>query len=326
MDTDFVETSASTCMGTCPAYTVRIGADGSVTWKGEAYVAAKGLRRTTLAPAVARDLLEKFRSAEFWALCGSYSRNVTDSASTEVKVRIGGRLKNVSEYAGSAPALVGDLEFLIGQVANTHYWKHGDPATEPITRLAQDAYIPKPGVTPLMRAAARNDTKKMQELLKDNADVSAVDASGWTALMYAAASGHTEPVQMLLTAGANPNQVSPRGDSPLMVAATERMFDETLVHAGAEINARNSDGVTVLMILAARAEADEIQSALNAEANPALKDEKGRTALEYLRLANCGKSPIRDEIQDWMSDQNGKCDAFDDDALHKAEKFLSPAS
>src|SRR5208282_6570219 len=102
------------------------------------------------------------------------------------------------------------------------------------------------------------------------------------------------PVQLLLGMGADPNQKSAIGDTALMASASRGAFDDDLVKAGAKINAQNSAGVTALMILAAKGEADEIRDALKAGANASLKDAKGRTALDYLRLANCGKNPIRD--------------------------------
>ena len=326
VDGDFVEMSTSGCFGPCSVYTVRVAADGTVTWKGDAYVAVKGKRQATVTSPEAMRLLERFRSKEFWSLCGSYSRMVTDSAGTDIRVRIGGRLKNVSNYAGSAPDWVNDLEFEIGSVANTHVWRHGNPPVEPISRVGEDAYGPKPGVTPLMRAAARDNTKAIEKLLKGSADVSATDASGWTPLMYAAASGHQEAVQMLLAAGAKPNQVSPRGDTALMAAAAEHTFDQNIVQAGADVNARNSDGVTALMILASEGEADEIESALKAGADPTLKDSKGRTALDHLQLANCGKSPLRDEVRTWMSLESHPCKAFGETEYQKALRLLGAAS
>lgn len=320
---DFLELFRSGCYGSCPVYTVRISANGDVSWNGRMYVNATGERRATIKAEDARALLERFRTPQFWSLCGSYTRSITDSSTIDTKVEIEGQRKTVSNYADSAPAWVADLEDAIDDAANTHLWRHGDPKTESLTHIHNDAYMPKPGVTPLMRAAKQGDVDKMRALLKEGAKVTETDASGWTPLMYAAASSSSPPVQLLLERGSDPNHKSAIGDTALMASAITGALDEDLVKAGANVNAQNSDGVTALMILAARGEADEIRGALKAGANASLKDGKGRTALDYLRLANCGKSPIRDEGSDWMRiEYRGKCRSLDADDFKQAEKLL----
>jgi DNA-binding NarL/FixJ family response regulator len=97
-----------------------------------------------------------------------------------------------------------------------------------------------------------------------------------------------------------------------------------LVKAGAKINARNQDGQTALMFLAARDEVDAIRDALKAGADASLKDSKGRTALNYLKLASCGKSPLYDPVTDGIYGYS-KCTAFHVDDLRKAEKLLKDA-
>jgi ankyrin repeat protein len=205
-----------------------------------------------------------------------------------IEVQVGGRSKKVWNYAESAPEFEESLEDAVDDAANTHAWRHGDPRTEPLSNIDQDAYMPKPGVTPLMKAAARADVGTIKKLLKSGTDVDATDSSGWTALLYAAVSLHSEPVELLLASGANPNHNSFSGDTPLMAAAISRSFNVDLARSGADINAKNSSGITASMILAAEGEGDEVEGALKTGADPCLKDAHGRTALDYLRLANCG--------------------------------------
>lgn len=289
---DFVELSRSGCYGTCPSYKVRVAENGDVTWSGGTFVEARGDVHATVSSEAARSLLEEFRSPRFWALCGGYDASVTDNPTMQIEVRFGSRSKTVWNYADSAPEFESALEDSVDAAANTHAWRHGDPKTEWLSNIGQDAYMPKPGVSLLMRAAAKGDVGAMKELLRSGAEVDATDSSGWTALMYAAASSHSEPVQVLLAAGANPNHRSFNGDTPLMASAISQLFDEDLAHAGADVNAKNSAGTTALMILAAGGETDEVKDALKSGADVTLKDAKGRTALDYLRLGNCGSSPI----------------------------------
>jgi hypothetical protein len=67
----------------------------------------------------------------------------------------------------------------------------------------------------------------------------------------------------------------------------------TAIHrhrGGADVNAKNSAGVTAQMNLAFKAESDEVSEALEAGADAFLKDTLGRLALDYLRLAHCQKA------------------------------------
>ena len=197
------------------------------------------------------------------------------------------------ELCESAPEFERLNEDAVDAAANTHVWRHGDAQTEPLSNIFQDVYMSKPGVTPLMKAAARADLESIKSLLPSTKDVDAIDSSGWTALMYAAAGSHSEPAQLLLAAGANPNHKSFAGDTPLMASAIDGSFDEDLVRAGADVNAQNSAGMTPLMILAAKGEADDVNAALKSGANPHLRDVKGRTALDYVVLQTAERARFR---------------------------------
>jgi Domain of unknown function (DUF6438)/Gram-negative bacterial TonB protein C-terminal len=325
-DDDFVEVSRSGCYGACPSYSIRVQADGSVAWNGGGFVEVVGKRKSSIGANTARNLLEEFRTKDFWSYCGGYTRSITDSSGTEITVKLGGKARTISDYAGSGPKALQELLMDVDRTADSHRWRHGDPGKEPITHIDSDAYRPKPGVTPLMLAAARNDLGKLKGLLAAGSDLKQTDASGWSALMYASTVSSDFPVQVLLKAGADPNQSSPHGDTPLMVNALSGYWNDDLVKAGAIVNARNKDGQTSLMVLVLRHKVDQISAALQAGADASLKDAKGRTALDYLRLASCGKSPIFDPLTlGWNELANSKCTALDSDDLHAAERLLEEA-
>jgi len=114
-------------MAHAPIYMVRISADGRVLWNGRMFVNARGERRAPIKAEEARVLLERFRTPQFWSLCASYTRGISDSSTIETHVEIAGQSETVSNYADSAPAWVADLEDAVDEVANTHRWRHGDP-------------------------------------------------------------------------------------------------------------------------------------------------------------------------------------------------------
>jgi hypothetical protein len=299
-------------------------AAGTVTWNGGSYVDAVGKREARIDAVVAGDLLGKFRTKEFWAYCGDYTDNGLDGSSTEITVAMGGRTRTISDHDESGPEALQELLLDVDRVADSHRWRHGDPANEPIARIDRDTYLPKPGVTPLMVAAAENKVGRVKQLIAGGANLKETDASGWSALMYAASSSNSIALQLLLKAGVDPNQRSPHGDSALMASCVSGSWDDDLVKTGADVNAQNWEGQTALMLLAARDETDEIRNALKAGADATLKDVLGQTALDYLKLASCGRSPLYDRVTDGDFGYT-KCTAFGADDLRKAKSLLEDA-
>ncbi len=188
---------------------------------------------------------------------------------------------------------------------------------------------PNPGSTPLMHAVVRPDLAKVRKLLMAGADVSARDANGWTAFMYASVLGDSlddsSVISLLLSAGADPNQSSFLGNSALMVSAAHGDLLPELLRSGASLNAQNSAGTTVLMILADRAGSDEIAAALKAGADAAFRDHQNRTALDYLYLARCDRSPIPDVSFEKQSSGQAECPHLNTDDASDVEHFLKAA-
>jgi len=98
-------------------------------------------------------------------------------------------------------------------------------------------------------AAFNGDTKAVEALLAEGADVNVKDGIGFTALFGAARSGHTETVKLLLAKGADPNVKLPTsGTTALMYAAYggRSQVVQTLLAKGAEINVKDNEGLTAL--------------------------------------------------------------------------------
>ncbi|WP_238325902.1 TonB family protein [Bryobacter aggregatus] len=319
---DFVKLARTSCYGTCPSYEVALFGDGAVVWQGYGFVDSIGERKFQIATSDAEKMIQRFRSTEVLGLCGNYSRSVTDSPSTTTIINVSRAQKTIHDYASSSPQWFRKLQDDLDSVALTHQMRHGDPATEPLVHI-QEEYLSKPGMTALMRAAAQSDLAAVRKLLAEGARIEAVDASGWTALMYAAAAYSTNGVvEELLRAGANRNHISPFGDTVLMASALQGSFDKDLAKGGPDINAQNHDGVTVLMLLAATGRGDEIRAALRFGAKTTIKDQSGRTALDYLDAIPCHKSLIRGHKQ--FMEITGPCSSLDKN-LRKARSLLLSA-
>ena len=154
--------------------------------------------------------------------------------------------------------------------------------TEPLHNILSDTSYAKPAVTPLMRAAARSDLQQVRDLLKAGAGINDRDASGWTALMYAAATWKAEAVPVLLEAGSDPDYASPSGDTGLLARASFGRFSAELVRAGAKINHQNRAGLSALMLLARLANPKEVADALQAGADPCLRDTAEGATLDFV--------------------------------------------
>jgi TonB family protein len=295
------------CRKGCRDYKVRVYRDGRVEWLGRDDIAVKGVMQTSIRGDAADALMEKFRVATFWSACSRVPPSLDDDRDSDdfndadfLTVKIGDHVKTVDVYASNADSMR-RLIWAVEKVADTHRWIHGEAAREPYLNMAEDISMPKPGITALIRATyhfSEVSGQMTQDALKrllstPGVDVDAADESAWTALMYAAELTYDDKeIGMLLDAQAKANRVSLHGDTALMMAAYNGRLSERLLASGADINARNADGVTVLMLLAQRMDADELKAAIAAGADATTKDMQGRTALDYLREASCQKAIV----------------------------------
>jgi hypothetical protein len=261
-------------------------------------------------------------------LCGDYSQpGLEDGGSSSFKVRLGGRDKSVGEYGDDAPPIFREVELAVDAGAETHQWRHGDPRTESVIEIGYED-LPKPGKTKLMDAAYSGDKAAFAAALASGDKIADVDASGWTPLMYAAGSYGNSGMNELLRAGANVNARSKRGETALMAAAATGMADEDLIDAGANVNAANDVGMTALMLLAQRGDhPEEIATMLKAGADARKRDTAGRTALDYLNAANCGRAIVAKKDPPGMMEGTigySRCNALSD-GYRKSKQLLIAA-
>ena len=283
---DFVELERSMCFGACPAYRVRLYRTGAVDWLSGYTIRVHGDTSKGLANAAqAAELLNRTYSQEFWSACDSYPAG-EDSPTYELRISIGDRRKDI-RFADAD-----QLEWLdaftrdIDRVVETHRWFYGDPAMDDLDHMLIEGTLSKQGLTPLMRASTSENLEELERLLASGAPVDEQDASGWTALMYAAGTYQPHVVTALLAAGANPNHTDLAGRTPLMAAAYGAGFEE-LLPVTSDINHQSQAGLTVLMVLAGRANTETVRLALANGADHTLKTAKGQTAWDYLLQSHC---------------------------------------
>ncbi|ACK52057.1 Ankyrin [Methylocella silvestris BL2] len=165
------------------------------------------------------------------------------------------------------------------------------------------------GWTPLLHAILRNDAPGIQLLLSHGANVEASAPGGFTPVAVAIEEKKYDAAKALVDSGAKVDQpVGAKKITPLMIAASEPPPESrvqkltqslnsveiarALIAKGANVNAVSVDGVTALMIAAARDNAPMIGLLIQASAAADMKSSDGETARE-IAVKNGGTSAAR---------------------------------
>ncbi len=105
------------------------------------------------------------------------------------------------------------------------------------------------GQTLLMKAAARGDLALVQALMAANVPLDTTDIHGWSALEHAV-QGQATAAALALIAGGARERIDHHENSTLQYAVNlvaDTQVIAALVRAGADVNRRSLDGLTVLM-------------------------------------------------------------------------------
>lgn len=130
-------------------------------------------------------------------------------------------------------------------------------------------------------AIRNNDSRFLEEALRDPALSGVTAEDGKTALMAACADDNLSLVESLLSGGVDVRARNARGGTALMYAAaggSERIV-RRLLDAGAEINHRAENGWTALTLASAKGHATSITVLLERGADPNIPDVFGFTPL-----------------------------------------------
>ena len=287
---DSVEFSHKACAGPdCAVYTVHVAGDGYVTWHGISGVEVKGPAFAIIDGNAARTLIQRFADRGFWNLCNRYSTGAADPSDDTTTLSIAGHTRAVQDVDGAAPSWLRGLDQDLERTANTHPWRHGQGTSETFAgdHLAEDAFLPKTGVTDLMKYATLLNTASLVKWLETLPNVNERDSSGWTALMYATQAGPPEAITLLLRAGGDAFARTDAGETLLHAAVSSPRAPLARVRiftaAGLDLNAPDNRGITPLM-LACRHAADPnlIPGLLEQGADPTKRDRDGHNAFDYL--------------------------------------------
>ncbi len=155
--------------------------------------------------------------------------------------------------------------------------------------LATTSLSAGPTSSRLAEAIQSGDRVAIRQLLKDPAQVRAVEPDGTTPLHWAVRADDVETSVLLLRGGADANAANRYGVTPLSLAAVNAnpKMIEALVAAGADVNRPVSRGQTVLMTAARTGNAAAVRVLLDhgADAN-AREAQLGETALMWAASEN----------------------------------------
>jgi len=202
------------------------------------------------------------------------------------------------------------------------------------------------GGTALMSAAKRGYMEIIKLLLDKGADINAKDTDGTTALMLAAVKGQTKVVQLLLDKGADINAQRNDGRGALMLAeetdqtqTAELLLEKDLgginaalsyaayqgdtngvvllLDKGADVNAKDNYGATLLMRVAMTGHTNTVELLLDKGANVNAKDNFGKTAL--MSAARIGNVETIKLLLDKGANVNAKDDLGETALMSAAE-------
>jgi hypothetical protein len=199
-----------TCFGSCPAYGLEIRGDGTVKYKGEAYVAVTGEHEGSISRKDLETLLDLFRRADFFSLDSKYSQdNLSDGPTIRMSLAFDGYDISVVDYYGAEAGMPESAEHLIGDIdlyAGANKWIRGDENTvAALKRENFDFHSQKAG--DVLAAAARlGNLKAVQDLVTAGAPL----GIGTTTflerpppLRSAVQNGNIQVLEFLIKAGAS---------------------------------------------------------------------------------------------------------------------------
>jgi hypothetical protein len=103
------------CYGTCPSYKVVIFENDSLSYEGMRHVAKEGIISKQLPKGTVNQLVEKFRSANFFKFQNQYTSNMSDFPTTYISFTDKGITKKIMDYY-KAPESLRQLEMLISDL------------------------------------------------------------------------------------------------------------------------------------------------------------------------------------------------------------------
>ena len=148
-----------------------------------------------------------------------------------------------------------------------------------------------------IRGCCTNETLK--KIIAHKAYLNAQDMSGATALLLACSYRQQGSINVLLEAGSDPHIADNNGVVCLHLAVLggcSKMIIRKLIGQGTQVNAKNKDNCTALMLAYSKGNVDAIKILLKAGADPNIADANGDTLSHYAVRGNASKEVLQNII------------------------------
>ncbi len=126
-DSVFFSLQRTPCFGKCPAYTVRINADGSAHYTGRSHAPREGEFQGRVDKATMQALYDRASAIGFFAFQDKYDGPVTDLPSTIIRVNANGADKKVVGRVDTPRAFKPFAAYADSLLAQVHWEKVADP-------------------------------------------------------------------------------------------------------------------------------------------------------------------------------------------------------
>jgi ankyrin repeat protein len=218
------------CFGSCPDYTVTIAGDGTVRFSGHRFVLIPGDHVAHIKPEAVRELVMKFRDADFLSAKDAYRGNWTDNPTQTLTLTVAGRTKTVVDYVGTdagLPLAIRNLEGEIDEVAGTARWVKGDERT--LASLEEEkwpfgAATPQ-NVTLYTTAISTRNEPLIERFLKAGGPIQSGSPDASSPVCVASGNGDVELVERMMEPAAK------KDPAPKRAVVSQTVKDQCLIAA-----------------------------------------------------------------------------------------------
>ena len=134
-DNTVITLQRTQCDGSCPAYSLSISGNGTVTYQGNQFVKVAGAASSQIPVADVQSLVDSMLQADYFNLSvpANCPEGITDMPSANTSLTLNGETHKVDHYQGNpcAPAVLKTIEDLIDTVTNSAQWVHCDTSPSP---------------------------------------------------------------------------------------------------------------------------------------------------------------------------------------------------
>jgi ankyrin repeat protein len=291
------------CFGPCPSYSVEIRGNREVVYRGGRGTLITGEHHASISAKAVKNLLEAFRSADYFSLKDHYSQMVTDVPTYTTEIEFDGHKKSVADHLGSGvgmPEVVTELEDRIDELAETEKWLKETGQTWP--SLVSEHWDFRAGTdenrTLFASVASAGSAGLIDAFLAAGAPALTMDKEGESAMANAAENGNLDLVRRMIgNRGQVPTELMFRSLRAAAHSGNVNLI-EFLLAKGANVNGRSSnpnDRESVLIGAASRCRKDAVQDLLRYHPEINSPDYNGNSALARM-LQSCSPTADVDEM------------------------------